>query len=128
MPNDTGGFTGEEIEALDWDFTKIPSTAGGFCSGSGVVPEPTATDLIDFQQGFADLRKDIEGADADDDDDEATAARKKAVRDDSFNAMRRNIARLTDGSPSLEQLEQLGPRYLTAIGKWLVKALTDPKA
>lgn len=116
-----GGFTGGDIERLDWDFTRIPKIGGGgYCMGRGVIPEPSEDALIDFQQGFDALHEAMKQA-------RDAGAENLDVEKEYIPKIRSLLADLCDGSPTLEQLEQLSPRFLLAFGHWLAGAMGNPK-
>ena len=127
-------FTVETIEALEYDFTKIkhnvqPKTKGAavkYCSGKGVIPEPTETQLEGYSAGV----KAIFGLDQADDDAET----KKQVEGEIVKAnesVTKKLMGLTSalcqGSPSKSALEELPPRYRNAFLKWVYAEVTNPE-
>lgn len=126
-------FTVDTIEALEFDFTKIkhnvqPARAKEvkYCSGKGVIPEPTEKQLEGYSAGV----KAIFGLDQADDDAET----KKQVEGEIVKAnesVTKKLMGLTSalcqGSPSSAELEELPPRYRNAFLKWVYAEVTNPE-
>jgi hypothetical protein len=113
------GFTAADaVTSLDFDFTAAPKESGeGFCTGKGVVAEPTSERLSAFFDEIVALQKAASEA-------EAGQSSKEALDD-----MRRIATAVCGGCPSAEEIADLPPRYLGAFSKWLLDELGggDPK-
>lgn len=106
-------FNVSNVEPLAWSFAGAPRNDGTAFGpeAHGVVPEPTRAAL----QRFADA---------------LTAASKAEPKDgdDGYDELLKVVGGLCDGSPSVEDLAQLPPRYFSEFCSWLREELFAPKA
>jgi hypothetical protein len=120
------GFSAEKLSSLDFDFTEIPHKSGeGFCTGKGVMDEPSADRIEAFFASINALRKLVFEAERD-----KSGKKIKAIEDDAeviLAGMREALSAVGNGSPTVAQLEQLPPRALRAFSDWVQQELTDPK-
>lgn len=144
-------IAGDVTEPMDWDFT-----AFGTPEDKGTIPEPSAEDVDLFGRRYLGLLQELrqsltedENAIAGETTDEAAkrivehaakplmerieewATRTAVNRDDivRVNAeMRRILADVCGGAPTLAQIELLPSRILRLFTAWLHEQLTSPKA
>lgn len=127
-------FTVETIEKLEYDFTGIKhniqpqkkGAAAKFCTGKGVVPEPTETQLEGYSVGV----KKIFGLDTAADSAE-TKEKVEGKIEKSDESTTKKLMGLTSalcqGTPSKAELEELPPRYRNAFLKWIYSEVTNPE-
>lgn len=120
-------FSYGSIEALDYDFTGVPSnSANGCCKGKGAIPEPTQAHL----KAYAQALRNLYGLTEDDDPSniaKAIKSEKSASAEERAERLLRLTADLCQGSPSAEELLELPPRIRNAFMKWVYQELSDPE-
>lgn len=128
-------FTYDVIEPLAYDFTQIPHNSGqGFCTGQGVIPEPTQDHLIAygeevkalFNMEDGDTAEDVQRRLAEELKDKSTK-QQKAAADKASRKMLEITAKLCQQSPSADQLGELPPRARNAFLKWVQKEVANPE-
>lgn len=121
-----GGFTVDKLGSLDFDFTEIPHKSGdGFCSGQGVIPEPTESRIKAYFDAVGKIRARTAEALKDKSGKKLAALEEKS--DEMQAELCQIISALGDGTPSEAQLAQLPPRALRVFFDWITSELTDPK-
>jgi hypothetical protein len=115
------GFdAGSAVEPMDYDFTTTP---GG--KGKGVVPEPSTTEMKNFQTSFARIMRDAGALEMSDEE----AAK---LSEGEFDALQEQvgeigdrldaaIAKLCKDTPSVDEVSTLPFRVKTAFSKWLME-------
>ena len=146
-----GFVAGDVTEPMDWDFT-----AFGTPEDKGTIPEPSAEDVDLFGRRYLGLLQELRQSLSEDENavpgestDEAAQrivehaakplmerieewhARTMTNREDIMRVnaeMRRILADVCGGSPTLAQIELLPSRILRLFTAWLHEQLTAPKA
>lgn len=146
-----GFVAGDIVEPMDWDFT-----AFGTETDKGTIPEPTSEEVDLFGRRYLGLLQELQQTLTEDEnavpgestDEAATrmvehaakplmeridewAARTAVNRDDILRVnaeMRRILADVCGGSPTLVQIELLPSRILRLFTSWLHEQLSSPKA
>jgi|GEM_PF-2332454 len=121
-------FSAGSVSTLDYDFTAIPREDGqGTCSGKGIVTEPSegrikafATALSEFQARVTEIEAEASKEGIDDATEEALKVEAEALT----SKVKEVVADFCAGSPSLEELTQLPPRYFRAFTSWLGQELS----
>ena len=121
-------FSVKSVESLDYDFTGLPREDGeGYCSGRGMIPEPSESD----QQAFAEAMRELFGTESP--DDEALEEMAGGAANVDFEEAQAKKSRMIEaisgyckGHPSAEELAQLYPRHFILFAKWLTQEITDP--
>lgn len=120
------GFSLESLNDLSFDFTEIPHASGtGFCTGKGVMDEPSKDRIEAFFDSINALRKRVADAAKD-----KSGKKLEAITEDAeelLTGMRQALSDVGNGSPTVAQLEQLPPRALRGFSDWVQQELTDPK-
>ena len=49
------GFSVKNLRKVDYDFTAIPKPGGGFCSGKGVIAEPSEEQIDAYRKAFVEV-------------------------------------------------------------------------
>jgi len=103
------GFTAAAVSTLDYNFGGIPAVGGGYCTGKGVVPEPS-------EEAIEAFTKAVQALGADEDGPEGTP---HTVMD----RLRSELSTFCAGAPTPEEINGLPPRALLAFARWLVGEL-----
>ncbi len=122
-------FSYDAIEKIEYDFTSIPNNSGsGFCSGKGVIPEPTQPVLEAYAAGIKKLYG-LDDEDGKQEIEEAMEAGDSAAKTDGEEApgLMALTAALCQNSPSEAELDELPNRAKLAFMKWIYGELQDPK-
>lgn len=131
------GFTAAELETLDFDFTGIPSATQptptpeepnppvAYCTGKGVVPEPSTARLGRFYDYLDEGRKTIRDAIAAQEhgDDPTGGVQASARLSETLDRVRAALADVCGGHPSRAEIDELPPRALAAFFGWLAGEL-----
>lgn len=126
------GFDASSVEEIDYDFTNIvkdEDRGEGYCSGKGVVPEPSTKRLQQFQRSLLEYTKERMSEDSENGDrdiqKELIAALEAIEREEEEReTMAEILAALTKGSPSKEQIDDLPPRYFTRFFQYVYEGVS----
>jgi hypothetical protein len=118
-------FTGADVAALEYDFTAIAKADGTFCTGKGIIPEPSGDALQTFVETLGRLEKETI---------DATKAAEAAGTDPVIDAhallesAQRATAAFCQDTPSFDELAALPVRYFGSFSRWLQGEFQGPKA
>lgn len=124
------GFDVGSVEKLDYDFTGITRDDGeGFCSGKGIVPEPSNKRLQEFQRSLLEYTKERMpevSENGDRDIQKELAAALEAIEQDAADreTMTEILSDLTKGAPSKEEIDELPPRYFTRFFQYVYEGVS----
>lgn len=97
-------FNSANLDPTEYDFTEFPHKDGeGFCSGKGVIAEPSDEQMNEFQAAARELEKA-----GDDDSTTFTEAREKT----SAALAKLNVPR--------EHLDELPPKYFSRFASFVL--------
>lgn len=113
-------FSIKTVETLDYDFRGIPKDGGkGYCSGKGIVPEPSTADLEEYQAAMQELQGERTL--------EELANAKTKEQAEQLHKTLEATAAFCKGTPSVEELEELPPRLKIAFIRWLGGEISNPE-
>jgi hypothetical protein len=131
------GFDVSSVEELDYDFTGITRDDGkGKCSGKGVVPEPSTKRLQEFQKAVLEFTRSRLPEEADNASGNTGQSIDAEIREGLMEAMQqverdgedreetsKILEKLTQKSPSKEEMDELPPRYFTRFFQYVYQGV-----
>lgn len=125
------GFSAELVPASPYDFTGIPSVAGGKCKGKGLLHEPTHGELEAYRKELRALyKKSLKNMPENVQPTSLADVRdllEQDVEDTFFEDLYEITATLCNGSPSREELDELPARQREVFCLWVQKEF-DPNS
>ncbi|PLS86465.1 MAG: hypothetical protein CYG60_07075 [Actinobacteria bacterium] len=116
-------FSLSAIEALDYDFTGIPSNSrhGEKCTGKGTIPEPSQERIEAYATATRELYE------VEENDEVEDAIERAAQEKEKSKTLLKLTAELCQNSPSAEEIEDLPPRYQKGFLTWIFRELANPE-
>lgn len=113
-------FSVDSLEPLEYDFTGIPKDGGkGYCKGKGAIPEPSTKALEEYQAAMQELMR-----------GRSLEALQKQDTEENKKLLHQTLeltTKLCQNSPSIEELEELPPRYKVGYMKAFNREMSNPE-